>query len=166
MNPTTILTLSTSVPGLLAASFGYDARGRLMSAATGDRTTGIAYNARGFIDTVTLPDAKSLHYTYDDAGRIKTKLLPGNITVGFDYDPNGNLTNLTNHKSVSTGFDYTGVNLRKTMTMPLSGAYTYSYDKERNLKSVLFPSGRQIDLTYASGLLSSTLSPEGTTGYS
>ena len=165
-SPTTLLSLSTSVPGLFDTSFGYDARGRLMSAATGDRTTGITYNAKGFIDTVTLPDAKSLHYTYDDAGRIKTKLLPGNITVGFDYDPNGNLINLTNPRSVSTGFDYTGVNLRKTMTIPLSGAYTYSYDKERNLKSVLFPSGKRIDLTYTSGLLSSTLSPEGTTGYS
>ena len=165
-SPTTLVTLSTSVPGLLATSFGYDAQGRLTSAATGGRTTGITYNAKGFIDTVTLPDAKSIHYTYDDAGRIKTKLLPGNITVGFNYDPNGNLITLTNPKGVSYAFDYTGVNLRKTMTMPLSGAYTYTYDKERNLKSVLFPSGKRIDLTYALGLLSSTASPEGTTGYS
>jgi len=67
---------------------------------------------------------------------------------------------------VSYGFDYTGVNLRKTMTMPLSGIYTYRYDKERNLKSVTFPSGKQITMTYVSGLLSSTVSPEGTTNYS
>jgi len=52
------------------------------------------------------------------------------------------------------------------MTMPLSGTYTYTYDKEKLLKTVSFPSGRQITMTYASGLLSATASPEGTTTYS
>ena len=51
------------------------------------------------------------------------------------------------------------------MTLPLFGNYQYTYDKERNLKSILSPSGRQITNTYASGLLSFTTTPEGVTGY-
>lgn len=85
--------------------------------------------------------------------------------ISYDYDANGNMTVLTNPRTISHGFDYTGVNLRKTMATPMSGNYQYTYDKERNLKSILFPSGRQITNTYTSGLLSSTTTPEGVTSY-
>jgi RHS repeat-associated protein len=39
------------------------------------------------------------------------------------------------------------------------------YDKKRNFKTILFPSGKQITNTYTSGLLSSTATPEGVTNY-
>jgi RHS repeat-associated protein len=96
---------------------------------------------------------------------LKTKTMPDNSIIVYDYDLTGNLTVLTNPRTISHGFDYTGVNLRRTMTMPLSGNYQYTYDKERNLKSILSPSGKQITNTYTSGLLSFTTTPEGVTGY-
>jgi RHS repeat-associated protein len=164
-DPITLLTTSTTVPGLLPTTFGYDARGRPISTTTGARTTAVTYNGKGFVDTLTLPDLRTMHYTYDDVGRITTKLFPGNITIALDYDANGNMTALTNPSAVSYGFDYTGVNLRKTMTMPLSGIYAYAYDKERNLKSVTFPSGKQLGMIYLGSLLRSATSPEGTTSY-
>ena len=74
--------------------------------------------------------------------------MPDTTMIGYDYDPNGNMTVLTNPRTISHGFDYTGVNLRRSMTTPMSGNYQYTYDKERNLKSILFPSGKEITNTY------------------
>ena len=72
---------------------------------------------------------------------------------------------LTNPRTINHGFDYTGVNLRRTMTTPQSGNYQYTYDKERNLKSILFPSGKEIGNTYINGLLTAITPPEDVTNY-
>ena len=160
-----LLTQNMTVTGLLPVSYGYDTRGRLTNITTGNRTSSIAYNPQGNIESVTTPDRKTFYYTYDPMGRIKTQTLPDTTIIGYDYDANGNMTVLTNPRTISYGFDYTGVNLRKTMAMPLSGNYQYTYDKERNLKSILFPSGKEIGNTYANGLLTATTTPEGVTSY-
>ncbi len=69
---------------------------------------------------------------------------------------------LVTPKSISHTFDYTGHNLRKDYTTPLYGSYLYTYDKERKLKSVTFPSTNQIQNTYTNGQLTNTLTPEST----
>ena len=58
------------------------------------------------------------------------------------------------------------MNLRKSLTPPLSGSYRYSYDRERKLTSILFPSGREVVHTYARGSLTGISTPEGVTGFS
>jgi len=83
-------------------------------------------NRAGNIESLTTPDEKTLSYTYDSVGRLKTQTLPDNTMIGYDYDANGNMTVLTNSKNIPYNFNYTGVNLRKTMTMPLSGNYRTS----------------------------------------
>ena len=98
-------------------------------------------------------------------GRVKTQTLPDNTVIAYDYDLNGNSTALTNPRGIPHSFDYTGVNQRKTMSTPLSGSYRYSYDQERRLKTVTFPSGKVISHTYTHGLLTSVDAPEGVTGY-
>ena len=108
---------------------------------------------------------RHIYYTYDPVGRLKTQTLPDNTVIGYDYDANGNITLLTNPRTISHGFDYTGVNLRKTMTTPMSGNYQYTYDKERNLKSILFPSNKEIVNSYTNSLLTATTTPEGVTSY-
>jgi RHS repeat-associated protein len=164
-NPSNLLTQDMTVTGLLPVSYGYDTRGRLKNITTGSRTSSIIYNPQGYIESVTTPDLKTIYYTYDPMGRLKTQTLPDNTMIGYDYDANGNLTVLTNPRAINHGFEYTGVNLRRIMATPMSGNYQYTYDKERNLKTILFPSGKEIINTYASGLLSSSTTPEGVISY-
>ena len=160
-----LLTQNMTVTGLLPVSYGYDTGGRLTTTTTGSRTSAITYDTQGNIESLTTPDGKTFHYTYDSISRLKTQTLPDNTMIGYDYDPNGNMNVLTNPRNISHGFDYTGVNLRRSMTTPMSGNYQYTYDKERNLKSILFPSGKEIGNTYANGLLTATTTPEGVTSY-
>ncbi|MDO8723841.1 MAG: RHS repeat-associated core domain-containing protein [Syntrophales bacterium] len=164
-DPAKLLPQNLTAPGLHPVTYGYDEKGRRASTTVGGRTTAIFYDGGSNIDHVTTPDNRTVRYTYDSLGRVKSETLPDNAVIGYDYDNNGNMTVLTNPHNIGYNFDYTGVDLRKTMTMPASGSYRYAYDKERNLNSLLFPSGRQITNTYANGLLSSTSTPEGTTNY-
>ena len=76
------------------------------------------------------------------------------------------MTVLTNPKNINNTFDYTANDQRKKWATPMSGSYLYSYDKERKLKTIAFPSGKLITNTYTKGLLTSTTSPEGITNYS
>ncbi len=75
------------------------------------------------------------------------------------------MTVLTNPKSIANAFNYTANDQRKTWSTPMSGSYLYSYDKERKLKTITFPSGKLITNTYTKGLLTSTSTPEGVTGF-
>ncbi len=75
------------------------------------------------------------------------------------------MTVLTNPKSINNTFAYTANDQRKTWLTPMSGSYLYSYDKERKLKTIQFPSGKLITNTYTKGLLTSTTMPEGTTTF-
>jgi hypothetical protein len=72
------------------------------------------------------------------------------------------MTVLVTPENISHTFDYTGTGQRKNYTTPLSGSYLYAYDKERKLKTVIFPSGKIITNTYTNGLLTNTLTPENT----
>jgi RHS repeat-associated protein len=137
----------------------------LTSTTTGNRTSHITYDTQGNIASIVTADGKILNYAYDSMNRIKTQTLPDSSMIGYKYDADGNMTVLTNPKRVNYGFDYTKVNLRKTMATILSGNYQYVYDKERNLKSLTFPSGKKIVNTYASGLLKTMTASEVITNF-
>ena len=51
------------------------------------------------------------------------------------------------------------------MTHPLSGTYTYRYDRDRRLNEVVLPSARTLTNVYANGVLDYTITPEGTIDY-
>ncbi|MDP3261205.1 MAG: RHS repeat-associated core domain-containing protein [Thermodesulfovibrionales bacterium] len=160
-----LLTKQVTVTGLSPLNYTYDARGRLTGTTTGSRTTAIAYDPNGNIDKLITPDNKTFDYTYDVMGRLKSELRPDGTVVQYDYDSNGNMTVLTNPKSINNTFDYTANDQRKKWATPMSGSYLYSYDKERKLKTITFPSGKLITNTYTNGLLTSTSTPEGVTTF-
>ncbi|MFA4828189.1 MAG: RHS repeat-associated core domain-containing protein [Thermodesulfovibrionales bacterium] len=160
-----LLTKQVAVSGLSPLNYTYDARGRLVGITVGSRTTAIAYDANGNIDYAVTPDNKKFDYTYDNMGRLKSELRPDGTIVAYDYDNNGNMTVLTNPKSIANAFDFTANDQRKTWATPMSGSYLYTYDKERKLKTITFPSGKLITNTYINGLLTSTSTPEGITSY-
>jgi RHS repeat-associated protein len=148
-NPNTLLTESVSIPGLFDTNYGYDTRGKLTSIATNTRPTTATYNAQGFLETVTDPGNQTTTYSYDPVGRIADITRPDGGFVGFTYDKNGNMTVLTNPVDVAHGFGFNTVNRNNSYATPLSGSYSYIYDRDRRLVRTNFPSGKSLINDYA-----------------
>jgi RHS repeat-associated protein len=160
-DPDTLLTTSVTIPGLYETSYGYDARGRLTSTSADTRATTFAYNAQGFLESITDPEDHTTTYTYDAVGRMTAINRSDNTIVGFEYDQNGNMTLLTNPSDIDHGFGYNLVNLKSSYQTPLSGSYSYIYDKDRRLIRTNFPSGSQINNVYDTTRLVQIQTPEG-----
>jgi RHS repeat-associated protein len=160
-NTTNLLTEEVGVTGLLPTTFSYDARGRLIGTTTGTRTATRDYDANGYLDYLITPDNKTYDYTFDVMGRLTHEDRPEGVSIDYDYDANGNMTLLVTPMNFSHTFDYTGNDQRKDYTPPISGSYLYVFDKESKLKSLTFPTGSQIQNTYTNGLLTNTLTPDG-----
>ncbi|MEA1901712.1 MAG: sugar-binding protein, partial [Thermodesulfobacteriota bacterium] len=160
-DPDTLLTTGVTIPGLYETSYGYDARGRLTSTSANTKATTFAYNAQGFLESITDPENQTTIYTYDAVGRMTAINRPDSTTVGFTYDQNGNMTLLTNPSDIGHGFGYNTVNLKNSYRTPLSGSYNYVYDKDRHLIQTNFPSGKQINNVYDKTRLTQIQTPEG-----
>ncbi|MBC8233690.1 putative Ig domain-containing protein [bacterium] len=157
----TLLTTNLIIPGLHETTYGYDVRGRLTSILTNTRETSFTYNAQGFLESITDPEGYFTTYDYDTVGRMTAIHRPDSTTVGFAYDKNGNMTVLTNPSLVGHGFGYNKVNLNGTYQAPISGSYSYVYDKDRRLVQTNFPSGKQINNIYDTIRLDQIQTPEG-----
>ncbi len=160
-DPVTLLTSTLSIPSLYDTTYGYDTRGRLTSIIADTRENGFAYNAQGFLESITDPENHTTSYTYDPVGRMTGIDRPDGSSVGFTYDANGNMTVLTNPSAIDHGFGYNAVNRNSSYQTPLSGSYSYVYDKDRRLVQTNFPSGYQINNIYANGRLEQIQTPEG-----
>jgi len=160
-DPDTLLTTSVTIPCLYDTTYGYDARGRLTSTSANTRATTFAYNAQGFLESITDPEDHTTTYSYDVIGRMTAINRPDGTTVGFTYDQNGNMTLLTNPSDIDHGFGYNAVNLKSSYRTPLSGSYSYIYDKDRRLIRTNFPSGNQINNVYDKTKLVQIRTPEG-----
>jgi len=159
--PNTLLTTGLTISGLHDTIYGYDISGRLTSIATNNRQTAFAYNAQGQLSSITDPENHTTTYTYDAVGHITGISRPDTSSVAFTYDKNGNMTVLTNPANISHGFGYNKVNLNSSYTAPLSGSYSYVYDRDRRLREINYPSGKQITNIYGSGRLEQVQTPEG-----
>jgi len=164
-DPASLLTTSVAVSGLYNRTFGYDARGRLSSVGIGARQWTTAYDSSGNVSSMTDPENRTTAYGYDAVGRLTGMVRPDGTSLGFSYDLNGNVTVLSTPSGISHGFGYNRVNLDAAYAAPLSGSYAVTYDRERKLKTVKFPSGKEIENVYEKGLLKQTVTPEGTIDY-
>jgi RHS repeat-associated protein len=160
-DPVTLVTTSLSIPGLFDTTYGYDLNGRLTSIATNTRQTTFTYNAQGFLESITDPENETTTYSYDAVGRMTGISRPDTSSVAFTYDNNGNMTVLTNPATIDHSFGYNLVNLNSSYNTPLSGSYSYIYDRDRRLTQVNFPSGKQISNFYNNGNLEQIQTPEG-----
>ena len=160
-DPSTLVTKNMSIPGLFDTSYGYDSKGRLTSIISNTRQTAFSYDVHGFLQSVTDPGGYTTTYTHDPVGRTTWISRPDGSSIGFTYEKNGNMTVLTNPATINHGFGYNKVNLNSSYQAPLSGSYTYVYDKDRRLKRTIFPSGNQIENIYANGRLQQIQTPEG-----
>jgi len=159
-DPNTLLTNTLSIPSLFDTSYGYDTRGRLTTIITNTRETTFAYNTSGFLGTITDPEHHTTTYSYDPVGRMTGINRPDGTSIGFTYDNNGNMTVLTNASAINHGFGFNSVNLNDYYQTPLSGSYSYVYDKDRRLIQTHFPSGKQINNIYYKTRLMQIQTPE------
>ncbi|MDY6792391.1 MAG: Ig-like domain-containing protein, partial [Thermodesulfobacteriota bacterium] len=164
-NPATLLTESVSIRGLNTTNYGYNPQGRLTSIITGTREATLSYNAQGFMDSYTDPEGYTTTYTHDTVGRVTGIGRPDGSSLGFTYDGNGNMTVLTNPSSIQHGFGFNAVNLNSSYQTPISGTYSYVYDRDRRLTEINFPSGQQIRNIYDTTRLSQVQTPEGNIDY-
>ena len=156
-----LLTTRLSIPGLHETVYGYDTRGRLTSVATDLRETTFSYDDQGNLKSITDPENHTTTYSYDSVGRMTAISRPDTSSVAFTYDKNGNMTVLTNPVTINHFFGYNKVNLNSSYLTPLSGSYSYEYDRDRKLTQVNFPSGKQINNIYGNGNLEQIRTPEG-----
>ena len=84
--------LQTVDPNGVTADYTYDLRMRPTSASSGGQTTSYAYWPTGLPKQVTLPDASTLHYAYDDAHRLTDISDSLGNSVHYTLDAAGNRT--------------------------------------------------------------------------
>ncbi len=164
-DPATLLTKSVEIPGLFPTNYEYDSKGRLTSVTTDARTASFSYTAQGFLASQTDPEGRSTSYEHDALGRVTGITRPDSSTVQFSYDSNGNMTVLTNPSATDHVFGYNKVNKQNAYQAPISGTYSYVYDKDRRLKQTDFPSELQIKNIYTDNLLTQIQTPEGNIDY-
>jgi RHS repeat-associated protein len=165
---------SEQVTGLDPLAYSYDAQGRLTTISQGTgpstRTTTLAYNAEGYLDSITDPLSRSVSFAYDSAGRVLQQTLPDGRVINYTYDGNGNVTSVTPPGRPPHGFAYTPVDLEDTYTPPDIGigvtATQYAYNLDKQLTQVTRPDGQTIGLGYdAGGRLNTVTTPGGTVQY-
>ncbi len=164
-NPDTLQTDSISIPGLFETTYGYDERGRLGSVVTGIRETTYGYNTQGFIESITDAENQTTNYAYDEIGHVTRIDWPDSSSVWFSYDGNGNMTVLTNPNIIEHGFGYNKVNLNDSYQTPMSGSYSFNFDRDRQLTQINFPSGKQINNIYDATRRIQVQTPEGNIDY-
>ena len=132
-DPGSLLLTSIEAPGLYETTYDYDAKGRMTAVNTQSRTTSFAYNTEGYLESVTDGTDSSTVYTYDEVGRIVQVDRPDNSSIRFTYDGNGNMTILTNPAAIDHVFGYDMINYATSYQSLLSGRYSYTYDRDRQL---------------------------------
>jgi RHS repeat-associated protein len=166
--------IAAQVAGLEPTAVTYDSRGRIATIVTGSgggaRTFAFAYNAEGFLASITDPLGRLESFAYDAAGRVTSQTLPGGRVVQYAYDANGNLTSLTPPGRPAHAFTHTPVDLMASYVPPNVGAGTnqtlYAYNADRQLTQVSRPDGQTVAFGYdAAGRVNATTIARGTISY-
>jgi RHS repeat-associated protein len=161
--------LLTTVAGLLPVEHVYDARGRLIRTTQGDRAVAYAYDANGYLQSVTDPLGRTVNDARDAVGRLLRQTLPDGREVRYGYDTKGNLTALTPPDRSAHLFRYTALDQTDRYDPPLAvpgGATVYAYDADRALTRITRPDGQTLDFAYdPAGRLQTLTTPEGGTAY-
>jgi RHS repeat-associated protein len=167
--------LIQQVPNLEDTVFGYDLRGRLntVTQSTGAtaRASTIAYDAAGFIDSITDPESRVVSFQYDLSGKVTKQILPDLREINFTYDNNGNVASITPPGRPAHVFNYTAVNLESDYTPPVvtgsgTNATLFTYNLDKQLTLITRPDAQTVALNYdTGGRLGNVVIPRGTTTY-
>lgn len=172
-------------PGGVQTGYTYDKRGNLTSVTDPNgNTTTYEYDKENRLTKTISPDTGTITYTYDLNGNLKTKTDANGITITYQYDSANRITkidfptdtdivytndNCTNGKgrlcnmldaSGTTSYEYTakGQIIKETKVIDnITYVTEYGYDKNGNLKTMKYPSGRVITYDYSNDRITSVL---------
>ncbi len=143
-------------PAVRTWTYGHDGTGRVTTidgplAGAGDTTT---YGYTGaHLTSITLPTVGGVtpvwsFGAHDGRSQPGTVTDPNGLVTELDYDGRGRLIKRTVTSfqgDAVTEFEYDGRGLLKTLTTPLGGVYTYTYDDARRLTAIVDTDGNRID---------------------
>lgn len=164
-------------PGSILITYTYDRKSNLVSVTdVNNNSTRFDYNKRNRLIKTTSPDTGITICTYDKNGNLKTKTDAKGITATYNYDQANRLTqisfpdpmdnvtyaydNCTNGRgklctmtdpSGATTYEYTAKGQIKKETRTIENqTFTtgFSYDKNSNVTTIKYPSGRFITYSY------------------
>jgi len=164
-------------PGTVTTAYTYDTSSNLASVKdANNNTTTYKYDDKGRVYQTISPDTGTTTYTYDPAGNMTSKKDATNTTITYQYDAVNRLTKIDfptdtdivyiydsclNGKGLlcsmtdslgTTAYEYTPKGQLRKETKVIDGVtyvIQYSYDMNRNLKTMTYPSGRVITYNYA-----------------
>jgi RHS repeat-associated protein len=157
------------------AHLDYDDRGRPQRLSLGSgqttRAVSFAYNAQGFVETITDPIGRTEHLTYDAAGRVITKTLPDGGEIAFGYDSAGNLTSLAPPGRPAHTFGYSDrgeLTRISPPSVPGTGETTLAYDADGYITTLTRPGGQVVTINYdaAGRPITRTVTSNGTDTFS
>ncbi|GKH47843.1 hypothetical protein CE91St45_24050 [Oscillospiraceae bacterium] len=144
--------------GMLAVTYRYDARGRLVEQAESDGVVkSFAYDAAGNRTSFTLTRngtaELSLGYTYDSLNRLAEVKKGEAVIARYSYDDNGNRISLEYPESgLTTAYTYNSANLVISLVNrrgdTVVSSYRYTYYLDGNQKSKTGADGKVTDYVY------------------
>ena len=133
----------------------YDTRGRLATLSVGSgldaRSFSLAYNAQGFLDTITDPIGRTVQQAYDLAGRVTSRTLPDGQIVSRTYDAAGNLTGVTPPGRPAHTLGYSDRNELTLYTppgVPGTGPTTFAYDADQAIANINRAGAQTVAISY------------------
>jgi len=145
--------LSIKDPNGLVTSLQYDARGRLITSTVGKEVTRYKYDAVGQLINLSLPDASTLAYSYDNAHRLISIIdtlgnhidytldLMGNHLNTKTFDPSNTLA-----RARSQVFD--GLSRQVKALGAKNQTSKFGYDANGNATSIIDPLSNKTNLAY------------------
>jgi RHS repeat-associated protein len=133
--------------------FSYDHSNRLATITTPEsRVTSTTYWDNNLVKTITEPSSQVTSYIYNNRNLLSTQ-TDATGSIGFTYYNSGLLNEITQGSDViSRSYDGRG-RLKKYQLAEagiLKYAFEYRYDGNGNLKTLIYPDGKQVHYTYNS----------------
>lgn len=171
--------IKVTQPNNTVTAYTYDRRGNLTSVTDANGNITIyEYDKQSRLTKTISPDTGTTLYTYDLNGNMKTKTDAKSVTITYTYDAANRLTKIDFPDDAETDITYTydtclngkgrlctiqdqsgitsyeynakGQVTKETKTID-TVTYTidYTYDKNGNIKTMKYPSGRVITYNYS-----------------
>lgn len=165
-------TVRKSVAGLADVAYAYDTHGRLSTVTRGTFVTTFAYDADGFLRTITDPLGRTVTFDHDAAGRLVGQTLTDGRYVSATTDSHGNAVGLTPPGGLEHGYTFNDLDQAVAYEPPAvggggTGVTLFSYNGEQELDQVSYPDGSTALINRdAAGRVASVTCPSGSVAYS